>query len=247
MKRFVPICLTGLFLFVTYCPADPSRESPPPEEQCERILTEWSRRSKEIRSLYAEYDLCLVQGDQELRIPGSMRFLKPGMARQDCVGDNATTVIVNASVDDKKPFLYHYPEAVKLPNGMTGGALLQHHVMPFVFLPDLPLAQRYYRMELIAATDTQAHFVMWRQKDRLPPDQAEFIVEEVEVLLDRKSYVPQKIRIGNPKSNHLVYEFKGVWTNIEINEEDFVPKLVQGKPGEPDWRAARKQNANEEK
>lgn len=191
----------------------------------DKILAEWSSRSKEIRSFYAEYDLCLIQGDSEIRIPGAMRFLSPCMARQDCLGERPSSLILTGDASGKNPRLFYNGDEEAVPNGLSGAALLQHHMLPFMFLPDLPLAKRYYRMELLAATEAQAHFVMWRHKDRLPPDQEGFIVEEVEVLLDRKTYIPQQIRIGSPKSNHMVYEIKGAWTNVEISQNDFAAPL----------------------
>lgn len=210
---------TAVLLFT--CSIHTAEPTSTPDPRADKILSEWSNRSKEIRSFYAEYDLCLIQGDSEIRIPGAMRFLQPCMARQDCLGERPSTLILTSDASGKNPRLFYNGDEEAIPAGMSGAALLQHHMLPFMFLPDLPLAKRYYRMELIAATDTQAHFVMWRHKDRLPADQAGFIVEEVEVLLDRKLWVPQKIRIGSPKSNHMVYEIKGAWTNIEVSQNDF--------------------------
>lgn len=202
------------------------------------ILREWSSRTGEIKSLYAEFTRTNIDHawkDKEVA-EGSARFLAPTQARLDVLGDNAESYILTGEGE-----IWEYKPPIKqitiyeLPPEMIRGDAIQEGPLPFLFGTKPDKAKARYNFKIIEETDKHVHIKI---KPKLQEDMKNFAAADL--WLDRSNYLPSKLMFVEPNQNQVTYEFKGIWTNIEISKDDFVPKLIKGKPGEPDWRVNRK-------
>lgn len=221
-----------------------NQTSSPTESRVDQILREWSDHSSKVRSLYTEFTRTSIDHAWKDResAEGSARYLHPGVGRLDILGDNAETYIINSQgeIHEYKPWarqvnIYELDDW----NDADRDLWMRHHWSALFLLFDRESAIAKYHFKIVDETEDT---IRLKIKPLTPLDQKN--LASVEVWLYRSRYLPAKVAIHQPNQNLVEYVFHGVWTNIEINPDDFVPKIPASKVGEPEWRMHR-QNLTE--
>lgn len=230
MNRIVGSMMLLAWLLVV----GPASGQGPFEDRVDALLRQWSQRTSEIRTLYAEFDRISV--DKVFRstdeAEGSARYKAPKEARMDIVGGSTPEShlltkdgeIWHYEKTKQQITIYELPEEIKQkPNLQEEGPL------PFLFGADPQRAKERFKFTIL---DEDEEVVHARIEPKLQADQKDFDVAEI--WLVKKSFLPRKMIFEQPNNAQVTYDFTGIWTGVELNDEDFQPKRVKG------WRVLRR-------
>ena len=197
-----------------------SQAANPFDNSIDNLLRTWCDKTSNVKTLYTEFERSIADaafGDTE-KSDGQARFVFPNKARLDVLkGDRAESFVLNGKNEIwhympplKQLRVYHFP---KKPDGQD----IENNPVPFLvgLAPDK--AKERYRFQIVDKTDAFTHvkIIPKRQKDL-----EDFKVAEV--WLNSATFFPDKLVFIEPNNNKMTFKFKGIYTNIEINEkEDF--------------------------
>lgn len=197
------------------------------DSRVDGLLRQWCDRTGDIKSLYAEFTRTIV--DRVWKTTevdeGSARYLHPNRARLDIKsGDRAESHVLT---DQNEMWIFQPPlrkiKIFKLPPNTARQDGDPESPLPFLFGTKPEKAKARYRFEILEETPKSVHVKI---HPKMKADQSEFVW--CEVWLNRENFLPDRITILETNNNEMTYTFKGIWTNIEIDPNDFVPKRVQG-------------------
>lgn len=234
---YAPLALM-LVLAATAAQAQPSAGIL--DDRVDILLRDWSQKTSQIRSLYAEFERTTVDkvwGTKETA-KGSARYMAPQKARLDILGENAESYVITGTGEiweykppTKQITVYELPpEMIKEVKNIQDGPL------PFLFGTEPEKAKARYRFEIIHRDEKMIHVKVF---PKLQEDKQHFVWAEIR--LDGKTFLPTMLIFQEANSNEVTFDFgQSVWTNIEINEDDFVGKPIK------DWRIIRKKVNSEQ-
>ena len=201
------------------------------DSRIETMLREWERHTAQIRSLYTEFTRTMndkVWKTTEVA-NGSARYLHPNRARLDIFGDDAESFVLTGGgeiwhfkVPHKQIQIFRLP-----PDQIDAQRNLQDGPLPFLFGTKPEKAKARYRLQILEEGERIVHLLVY---PKLEEDKRNFVKSEI--WLDKaKHFLPVKLMFIEPANgNEVTFDFKEVWTNVEINPEDFVPKRIIGWP-----------------
>ena len=237
------LTLCGLALVVAgdraRAQTDPAPTTGILEDRVDTLLREWSARTGKVKSLYAEFTRVTFDKvwQQTTKDDGSARYLHPNKARLDVTGERAESYVLTGAGE-----IWEYKPPIKqitiyqLPPDMVQQDNIQDGPLPFLFGTEPAKAKARYFLKIVEETDAMVHLLI---NPKLQEDQQNFT--SAQLWLSKETFLPNKLMFLEPNGNEVSYEFKGVWTNIEINTADFVPQTLPAP-----WRVIRKQVADKD-
>jgi outer membrane lipoprotein-sorting protein len=111
----------------------------------------------------------------------------------------------------------------KLPPELAQNSDVQDGPLPFLLGAKADKIKARYRLEILAEDDKQ---VQLRVYPKLQDDRQNFV--RAELWLAKETYLPTKLAFLEPNHNLVTYQFKQIWTNIEISPSDFKGKRIEG-------------------
>lgn len=208
------------------------------DNRVDELLREWSVRTGEIKSLYAQFTRTTVDKQWKAKEvdEGSARYLAPGRARLDI--ETAERAESHVLTDQNELWLYLPPQKkIKIfkLNKQAKADALDDGPLPFLFGAKPDTAKIRYRFEILAEDQKM---VQTRVYPKLEKDRQNFVW--CEMTLNKETFLPNQLKFLEPNNNEVTFTFKGIWTNIEINPSDFEGKRVKG------WAVEVQQHNNEE-
>lgn len=242
------IFLSALSLFAQLDFADEPVPAPSPS-RVDQVLRDWSEHSSKVRSLYAEFTRTSIDHAWKDResAEGSARYRHPGVGRLDILGDDAETYILTAAgqIAQYKPPIYQMTifDIRQLADPGYRDRWLRQFEWSLFLVVDGDYLKKKYHIEIIEENDETTRLRMTRRPNPAKATFWWFTIEDeplvAEIWLHRTAWQPTRVQWKESNGNIVEFEFRGVWTNIEINPEDFVPKLIGNQNGKPNWRVLR--------
>lgn len=234
VKRSLACAPFALLLVLAVTPARAQQAAGILDDPVDILLRDWAQKTSQINSLYAEFTRTTVDnvwGTKE-SAKGSARYLAPQKARLDILGENAESYVITGEGE-----IWEYKPPMKqitvyeLPPEMVKQAMaVQDGPLPFLFGTEPEKAKARYRFQIIQRDDKIINVKVF---PKLEEDKQHFVWADLR--LDGKSFLPTKLVFQEVNGNIVTFDFgEQVWTNIEINAEDFVGKQIK------DWRIVRK-------
>lgn len=194
------------------------------DRRIDTLLREWAVKTSNIKSMYAEFTRTIDdRAWGKSTAEGSARFLHPNRARLDIEkGDNPESYVLTGDgeiweykVSEKKIKVY------KLPPELAANSDVQDGPLPFLLGAKADKIKARYRLEIVADDDKH---VQLRIYPKLQDDRQNFV--RAELWLAKETFLPTKLAFLEPNHNLVTYQFKGIWTNIEIPATDFKGKRI---------------------
>ncbi|MFO0945476.1 MAG: outer-membrane lipoprotein carrier protein LolA [Planctomycetota bacterium] len=188
------------------------------------LLREWSERTTKIQTLYAEFTRTEIDKVWRTKesAPGSARYIHPNRARLDILGENAQSYVLTGqgSIWEFRP-----PKKQivvwKLPPEEAAKDSLEDGPLPFLFGTRPEKAKMRYGFKILSENDKVIHVEVI---PKLRKDQQDFV--QAEIWLNRQTFLPDRLKFLEANGNEMIFEFKQIWTNLEINPSDFTPKRI---------------------
>jgi TIGR03009 family protein len=187
------------------------------------LLREWSERTGTIKSMYAEFTRTTIdkvfRNKEEAK--GSARYLQPNKARLDIEGEESFVLTGKE--------IWHYRIALKqikvfqLPPDAAEAQDIQDGPLPFLFGAKPDKAKARYNFRILKEDDRVVHVEVL---PKLREDQQNF--SQAEIWLNKENFQPNQLKFVEANGNEIVFDFKKIWTNININESDFSGKAIDG-------------------
>lgn len=223
----------------------PRDAAPPPapptapgilDDRIDVLLREWSERTSKIHSMFAEFTRTTIDNTWRTKetFEGQARYLQPNKARLDIIEEESFVLTGQGEI-----WHYRIPlkqiKIYKLPPEQTGKNSLEDGPLPFLFGTKPDKAKMRYSFKILEENDKVVHVEIL---PKLQEDKQNFI--RAEIWLNKQTFLPDKLKFIESNENEMLFAFKGIWTNLEINPEDFVPKRL------PKWEISVHQMAESE-
>lgn len=202
--------------------APPAKDAGILDDRVDVLLREWSQRTGKIDSMYAEFTRTTI--DKVFRskevAEGSARFLTPNKARLDIV--NEESFVLNG----KEIWHFRIPlkqiKVFKLPPDAAEANNIQDGPLPFLFGAQPDKAKVRYSFKILKEDEKVYHIEIL---PKLREDQQNF--SRAEIWLNKQTFLPDQLKFIEPNNNEMFFVFKGIWTNIKIEANDFNPQPIK--------------------
>lgn len=188
------------------------------------LLRDWSERTSKIQTLYTEFTRTEIDKVWRTKesAAGSARYIHPNRARLDITGENAQSYVLTGQGEiwefrpPKKQIVVW-----KLPPEEAAKDSLEDGPLPFLFGTRPDKAKMRYGFKILSEDEKVVHVEVI---PKLRKDQQDFV--QAEIWLSRQTFLPDRLKFLEANGNEMIFDFKQIWTNIEIDPADFAPKRV---------------------